>query len=105
VGRKAANTSITLEAVLGILKDRLPELQQTYGVRSLGVFSSYVRGESRATSDLDVLVEFDRAPTFFQFVRLERMLAELLGIKVDLVMKSALNPEIGKHILDEVVPV
>ena len=41
----------------------------------------------------------------FEFVRLERHLTAILGVKVDLVMKSALKPEIGKRILSEVVPV
>ena len=41
----------------------------------------------------------------FGFVRLERRLSEIVGVKVDLVMKSALKPEIGKNILAEVVPV
>jgi len=50
-------------------------------------------------------VEFDRAPTFFRYVELKDELSELLGVKVDLVMKSALRPEIGRRILDEVVSV
>jgi hypothetical protein len=41
----------------------------------------------------------------FEFVRLERHLTDVLGAKVDLVMKTALKPEIGQHILREVVPV
>jgi hypothetical protein len=54
---------------------------------------------------LDVLVEFDRVPSLFEFIRLERYLSELLKIKVDLVMKSALKPAIGRHILEEAQPV
>jgi predicted nucleotidyltransferase len=71
----------------------------------LGVFGSYVRGEATAKSDLDILVEYDRPPSLFQFVRLQRDLSELLGVPVDLVMKSALRPAIGQVILSEVVPV
>jgi len=66
---------------------------------------SSVRGEQRKRSDLDVLVEFDRVPSLFEFIRLERYLSELLKIKVDLVMKSALKPAIGRHILEEAQPV
>lgn len=95
----------TLQEVLLTLKSRLPELRETNGVKSLGVFGSYVRGEVQRRSDLDLLVEFDRVPTMFEFVRLERHLAIILGVKVDLVMKSALKPEIGKRILSELVPV
>jgi predicted nucleotidyltransferase len=80
-------------------------LRKNYGVKSLGVFGSYARRENRPGSDLDLLVEFDQAPTIFEFVRLERFLAAMLGVKVDLVMKTALKPEIGKRILTEVLPV
>ena len=94
-----------LEEIKQVLREYLPELRERYGVRSLGIFGSYVRGEQRKRSDLDILVEFDRAPTLFEFVRLERYLSDQLGIRVDLVMKSALKPNIGRHILEEAVPV
>jgi predicted nucleotidyltransferase len=88
-----------------ILQAHLPELRERYGVRGLWLFGSYLRGEQRKGSDLDVLVEFDRVPSFFEFMRLERYLSELLKMKVDLVMKSALKPAIGRHILEEAQPV
>jgi len=84
------------------LHDMLPELQEEYHVSYIGLFGSYVRGEHTAQSDLDVLVEFSKTPTIFRFVHLENHLSESLGIKVDLVMKDALKPNIGKYILNEV---
>ncbi len=86
-----------------ILRQQLPELQTRYAVKSLGVFGSYVRGEARKSSDLDVLIEFESAPSLFKFIALEEQLTQLLGVKVDLVMKSALEPAIGRQILAEVV--
>jgi predicted nucleotidyltransferase len=64
-----------------------------------------VRSEQKKGSDLDILVEFDEAPSFIQFLQLEHYLSDLLGVSVDLVMKDALKPAIGKRILSEVVPV
>jgi len=84
------------------LRSMLPELRDSYRVRYLGIFGSHVRGDQKRCSDLDILVEFDAVPTLFEFVRLERRLAERLGIRVDLVMKSALKPHIGRRILEEV---
>jgi predicted nucleotidyltransferase len=49
-----------------------------------------------------VLVEFSKTPTIFKFVNLENYLSDSLGVKVDLVMKDALKPTIGKYILNEV---
>ena len=86
------------------LRQNLPELRERYGVRSLGIFGSYVRGQQRKRSDLDILVEFNNGSlTLFQFVELRDFISDLLGVKVDLVEKRALKPVIGKHILEEVV--
>jgi predicted nucleotidyltransferase len=100
-----AAQSTALNQLRERLRAHLPELRERYGVYTLGVFGSYVRGEQRGSSDLDVLVEFDRTPTLLEFVDLQYYLGDLLGVKVDLVMKKALKPAIGRYILEEVVPV
>ena len=88
-----------------ILREHLPELRERYGVESLGIFGSYLRGEQRKDSDLDVLVEFSRVPDLFDFVALKLDLCELLEVNVDLVMKKGLKPRIGQRILAQVVEV
>ena len=98
-------TAPRLEGILEALRAQLPHLRAQYAVRSLGVFGSCVRGEQRRGSDVDILVEFERAPTLFTFVDLQDELAALLRVRVDLVMKSALRPGIGKRVMEEVVPV
>ena len=95
----------SLDDLRARLQAEKPQLAQRYAVQSIGVFGSFVRGEAEAGSDLDLLVEFTEPPSLFQFVRLKNELSELLGIPVDLVMKSALKPSIGKRILQEVVVV
>lgn len=90
---------------MAILRQNMPEISRKYKVSYLGIFGSYVRGEQGPESDLDILVEFEEAPGFFEYIQLEDYLSEILGVKVDLVMKSALKPAIGKHILEEVVAV
>jgi predicted nucleotidyltransferase len=71
-------------------------------VKEIGIFNSYVRGEQQDKSDLDTLVDFEETIGLFKFVALERYLSQLIGVKVDLVMKSTLKPRIGKRIMDEV---
>jgi uncharacterized protein len=95
----------TRDQLISRLRQHLPEIRERYGVRSLGVFGSYVRGKQRRRSDLDILVEFDIAPTLFGYLDLQEHLSTLLGVKVDLVMKKALKPGIGERILAEVIPV
>lgn len=95
----------SLDLFLATLKERFPELAARYHVRSLGVFGSYVRHEAQPESDLDILVSFDNTPSLITFLALENHLADVLGVKVDLVMEDALKPHIGERILSEVVPV
>jgi predicted nucleotidyltransferase len=83
------------------VKPFLPELKKEYRIKMLGSFGSYSRGENRQGSDLDMLVEFSVAPDFFQFIKLENYLSGLLGVKVDLVTRSALKPLIRDQILRE----
>ena len=90
---------------VALLRYYLPALREHYGVCFMGVFGSYVRGEQRRGSDLDLLVEFDDRPlTLLQFIALEHYLSDLLEVKVDLVERSTLKPAIGRHVLAEVVP-
>jgi predicted nucleotidyltransferase len=96
---------MNLADILKTLAAHREELQQRYRVKELGVFGSVVRGEQKGTSDVDILVEFDEDARLglLKFINLENYLSELLGVKVDLVMKSALKPRIGKHVVKETV--
>ncbi len=84
------------------LKENGTVLRDRFKVRKIGIFGSFARGEQEATSDIDILVDFRKPVSLIDFVALERHLSEILGRKVDLVMRSALKPRIGKHILREV---
>lgn len=103
--RRVPRRQVTLAQIRQTLQTHLPELRARYAVKTLGVFGSYVRGTPKKQSDLDVLVEFERAPSLFEYIDLENYLSDLVGIKVDLVMKKSLKPHIGQRILAEVVSV
>lgn len=93
----------TLEEIKEILNKHKKELNKEYKVKEMGIFGSYVRREHKGKSDLDILVEFEEAIDFFDFLELEERLSEILNANVDLVMKKALKPNIGQYILSEVV--
>lgn len=95
----------SLEEIRHVLKQSMPEIENRYKVKSLGIFGSYVRGDMKKSSDLDILVEFHQAPSLLEFIRMEDDLSNKIGIKVDLVMKKSLKPHICRRILAEVVPV
>jgi predicted nucleotidyltransferase len=92
---------LSLEKILEILRQQLPMLGERYSVEKLEVFGSYVRSEQNKNSDLDILVTFREAPSLLTFIAIENHLTDLLGVKVDLVMKDSLKPRIGQQILRE----
>ena len=96
---------VNLAQLTQILHQQFALLVDQYRVESLGVFGSYVRDEQSSNSDLDLLVTFHEPPSLLRFIELENYLSDLLGVKVDLVMKDALKPRIGERILNEVVTV
>jgi len=95
----------SLESMLKILHQQIPMLAERYDIEKLEVFGSYVRDEQKKDSDLDVLVTFKKAPSLLTFITIENYLSDLLGVKVDLVMKDSLKPKIGQQILREAIPV
>jgi uncharacterized protein len=99
------NAATDFCALIATLKHELPLLQERYDVQSLGIFGSYVHGTQRDDSDIDLLVTFRRTPGLLKFIELENYLSDLIGKKVDLVMKDALKPRIGAGVLKDVVTV
>ena len=97
----------TFEEIKNSLSEHKEELRKKYKVREIGIFGSYVRGEQKKKSDVDVLVEFEESAnlSLLDFIGLENYLSDILGVKVDLVEKHTLKPRIGKHVLEEVVNV
>jgi predicted nucleotidyltransferase len=94
----------SLDYFADILKTHIPELRKKYSVQSLGIFGSYLRNEQGQNSDLDILVELNNSSlSLVGYIELENFLSDMLGVKVDLVEKDALRPQIGQHILNHVV--
>lgn len=83
------------------LREIKPFLSDRFFVSNIGYFGSFAKGTQTNTSDLDVLVEFSK-PIGWEFFTLESFLEKSLGIKVDLVTKSALKERIKDSILNQV---
>ena len=96
----------SLNEIQQTLREQKSYLAEKFGVNIVGVFGSYVRQEQRRDSDLDLLVELDRPPkiSLIGLVELEDYLSQILGVKVDLAIKTNLKKRIGMRILQEVVP-
>jgi uncharacterized protein len=79
------------------------ELRSKYNVKEIGIFGSYARETQKESSDVDILVAFDKTPGLLKFIELENHLSELLEIDVDLVRKEAIRKELKDAILREAV--
>jgi uncharacterized protein len=97
-----ATDTKTRDEILELLRREEPVLLDRFKVKTIGLFGSFVRNAPHRGSDIDLLVEFTEPVGMFLYIDLEDHLSDLLGRKVDLVMKSALKPHIGAQILSEV---
>ena len=89
---------------LHLKRDTLHELGGRYGARRIRVFGSVARGEERADSDVDFLVDFPRGYDLFrQRLPLAEKLQALLGRRVELIPEHELNRHIREQVLKEAV--
>lgn len=101
-----ARHAMTHETIVQTLKAHEQTLRERFGVKSLALFGSMVRGEANETSDVDILVEFDRCVSLFDLSRLEDYLSDVLGgAKVDLVLRAAVIDDLKDIIFAEAVNV
>ncbi len=80
----------TKERVMTLLRENYPYLAAEYGVKKIGIFGSYAKGTPEDTSDIDIIVEFER-PLGFRFVEFVEYLERLLGKKVDVLTPAGLQ--------------
>ncbi|MBT4288632.1 MAG: nucleotidyltransferase family protein [Deltaproteobacteria bacterium] len=87
------------------LSKQLPILYEQFQVKSLSVFGSYVSNRQHDESDLDILIEYREIPGLIRYIELENYLSDLLGLKVDLVLKDTLKPRVAKRVLGEAIQI
>jgi hypothetical protein len=72
--------------------EKIVSILKGHGVKTIGIFGSYARGEAGPESDIDVLVEFSGRKSLLDIVGIEQELSEALGIKVDLLTEKSISP-------------
>jgi len=93
-----------LDDIRARLNQEKAEIRRRYKAEIKAIFGSQARGEQRADSDLDLLVDFDESADLFDLVGLELFLEEKLGCQVDLVPQRTLREEIRASVLSEAIP-
>jgi predicted nucleotidyltransferase len=98
-----SSVELSLETLQTLLKQQEGVFRQRYRITEIGIFGSYARGEQTATSDVDVLVDYEQAPPLSKLLELREYLSDLVGVPVDVVTKKGLKPRIREQVLAEVV--
>ena len=100
---EAQGRCVKMDNIKLLIKEHGSEIRQMFKAEVIGIFGSYARGEEKAGSDVDVLVNFDDGATLFDLVGLGDYLEEMLGIPVDVVSMRALHPMMSDDVLRELV--
>ncbi len=83
------------------IQEKITPILRAHGVQRASVFGSYVRGEQREDSDIDMLVDVPRGTGLFAFIGLQHELENALGKKVDLGTYKSVHPYLRDAILKE----
>jgi uncharacterized protein len=91
------------ENIIYTLKSKDSEFSR-YGIKSIGLFGSYVRDEQSEDSDIDILIDFESdKENYDNFMMVYDIIDKLfINHRVEIVTKNGLSPYIGPHILKEV---
>jgi len=95
------NSDMEKDTVVQILKQKNADLAKQFGVKSLLLFGSVTRDDATVTSDVDLLVEFNRPVGYFGLFALQDYLENFLG--VDLGTPDGLKPYIKEHVVGELI--
>jgi len=86
------------------LRENKEFLTVKFGVLDIALFGSWVKNRQKKCSDLDLLVELKReSKTFDNYMDLKFFFEDHFKMKVDLVLKDSIRPELKKTILAEAV--
>ncbi|TSA06588.1 MAG: hypothetical protein D4R73_11070 [Deltaproteobacteria bacterium] len=83
--------------------EKMTRILKNQGARKIAVFGSYVRGEAKPESDIDIIVEFSERKSLFDLVGIEQEVSDALGIKVDLLTEKSISPYLIDRIKKEMV--
>lgn len=93
------------QASLDVIKNKALPILKEAGVTRSSLFGSYVRGEEGEGSDIDILVDFPKDKSLFDFIGLQLQLEDALNKKVDLITYDGIKPRLRERILDEQVQI
>lgn len=96
-------TTLTKDELLKLISARKDEFRLNFGVRRIGLFGSYARGEMVEGSDIDIVVELER-PDMFSLIGVKQTLEEAFGKRVDVIrLRATMNRSLRRRIQRDAV--
>lgn len=95
---KKEKQGLNTKQIIRKIENKKEEIKKK-SVKKIGLFGSFLKGEQKPRSDIDILIEF-KEPTFDNYAEVLILLEKILKRKIDLITKSSLRPEL-KYIIKE----
>ena len=88
------------DEIINYLQQQQQYFHNTFGIKFIGLFGSFSRGDETKDSDIDILYEIDkdRKLSMFKYLKIASQLEELFHKKIDLVRKDTLKPKIKEYV-------
>jgi len=94
---------LSKEKIFGIIRQHKGELKK-YGVKRIGLFGSFARGEENKSSDVDIIIEFEEGKkNFDNFMDTVFLLEKLFGRDVDILTPESINKHLKPYIMREAI--
>jgi len=94
----------SIDEIVAYLRDKQRFLYERYGVTRMGIFGSFVKGGETISSDIDMVVEFEKSrKNIHSFLQLKRFLEKELSRKVDMGFEHSLKPIVRKNIKEKII--
>ncbi|MBF0450286.1 MAG: nucleotidyltransferase family protein [Candidatus Magnetomorum sp.] len=91
----------TKKNIIKILKEQYPYLASEYGVKRLGLFGSYAKGEHKNVSDIDIVAEFEKS-IGLKFIEFTEYLEHVLGKKTDVLTLEGIRGIMLKKVAENI---
>ncbi len=91
-------SKLTREDVIKTLRFYKPVLRERFGVTDISLYGSFARDEATDQSDIDVIAEFDKTPSWHLFYGAQRYIEGLFDRSVDLARRKDIRKEFRPYV-------
>ena len=96
--------SMNMETILNRKKE-IGEIASKWGAHHLRIFGSVAKGTQKPSSDVDIIVRFEKGRSLFDLGGLKADLEDLLGCPVDVLSEGGLNERYREEVLKEAIAI